>query len=297
MKFSAGPAEGQLSFSPVVSPSVSVIITCYNYARFLGEAIESVLHQTYQPLEIIVVNDGSTDDTIGVCRQYPVTLVNQAHQGVAIARNRGVYLAKGDYGLFLDADDRLHPFFIQRTVNVLSETPGLALVYTHARLFGSQEGIVISREYDPFALMKGNYIFVTALFKRDVFELCGGFDPALPFLEDWDLWLAFAEKGYRGQLWPEPLFEWRRHDSSSRGSVRRSLARSKVIWQIQRKHWRLYHSWRLPAVLLSRQKDKLFRLGVEVLLKPVRYYDRTVYERWRLQALLRTTSTLIIIGQ
>src|SRR6185436_125554 len=114
---------------------VSVIIPCYNQGRFLGEAIESVLNQTYRNCEIIVVDDGSMDDTARVAARYPsVNLVRQSNRGFSAARNAGFEQSLGDLLVFLDADDRLLPNAIEDGVECLEHNPQCAFVYGRYRL-------------------------------------------------------------------------------------------------------------------------------------------------------------------
>src|SRR3712207_1908731 len=113
----------------VVPPLVSVVIPCYNQAHFLGEAIESVLAQSYPNVEIIVVDDGSTDATSEVARSYPkVRLVRQENQGLSGARNAGLARSEGEYVVFLDADDRLLPEALETGVEYLEARPECAFV-------------------------------------------------------------------------------------------------------------------------------------------------------------------------
>jgi len=220
-----------------MKPLVSIIIPCYNYAQYLGEAIESALAQTYHPIEIIVVNDGSTDNTIGVASRYPVTLFTQENQGAANTFNKGIDLAHGKYLVILSADDKLHPSFIEKTLSVLERDNNIAFVYTHVFLFGARNGILLSRDYDLEMLKMTNYITGTALTRKEAFQIGGNFDPALGY-EDYDLWLSFAEKKLYGKLVPAPLLYYRQQISS-----RNTMSLSKYFhnsWKIWRKHTKLY---------------------------------------------------------
>jgi len=116
-------------------PLVSIIITSYNYGRYLSEAIESVLKQTYQNIEIIVVDDGSTDNTKNIAKRYPVRYFYQANQGVATARNNGIKRSDGEFFLCLDADDKLLPDYIRKTVKVMMETPNIGFVLTGSKIW------------------------------------------------------------------------------------------------------------------------------------------------------------------
>lgn len=246
------------------NPLVCLGIPCYNYARFLGEAIESALSQTYKPIEITVINDGSTDNTIEVASRYPVKLVNQSNQGVANVMNRFMReVFTSEYCVMLSADDKLDPYYVEKTMKVLMEHPNISFVYTNARLFGAEERIQLHPEYNLPLLKKGNYIHGSALMRKSHFMQTGGFDPTLPFLEDWDLWLSFAEKGFYGKLLPEPLLYWRRHSTDSRNIVSSKIS-YKTPWKIIKKHRKLY----APLELFKEQLlAKLYSFGTDIGLR------------------------------
>src|SRR5580658_5195808 len=118
---------GATNLPSELEPLVSVVIPCYNSARYLGETIESVLAQTYARVEVIVVDDGSTDATPKIAQSYPVQYVYQANRGISAARNTGVIHSRGKYVQFLDHDDRLLPTAIEVGVKFLEERPECAM--------------------------------------------------------------------------------------------------------------------------------------------------------------------------
>lgn len=198
-------------------PLVSIVVVNHNYGRYLGEAIESALAQTYEPLEVLVVDDGSTDDSVAVAEGYPVELIQQDNAGVSCARNRGARAADGELLVFLDADDVLEPEYVARCWEVLSAAPSsVAYVYTTMRLFGTEHGIFESRAFSrSFLLRHGNFIHASALMRRAVFDRAGGFDPSWALgYEDYELYVRMLHLGYTGVLLDEPLLRYRRHDQS-----------------------------------------------------------------------------------
>src|SRR5688500_1326709 len=123
--------DGRRKEPPAVIPArVSVIIPCYTHGLYLGDAIESVLRQSWSNLEVIVVDDGSEDDTAAVAARYSgVRYIRQRNQGLAAARNAGAAASSGDFLIFLDADDRLAPGAIEAGMRCFTENPGSGLVY------------------------------------------------------------------------------------------------------------------------------------------------------------------------
>jgi glycosyltransferase involved in cell wall biosynthesis len=180
---------------------VSVIIPCYNQANFLGEAIESALSQTYRHFEVIVVDDGSPDNTTEVASGYPgVRCIRQENQGQGAARNTGLHESKGSYLIFLDADDRLLPNALQIGLNCLDAHPECAFVYGHIKIINSdgspqptQEQYCIEKGHFQ-TFLRYNFIWTpaTVMFRRDVFESIMGFEPSLSPAEDWDLYLRIT---------------------------------------------------------------------------------------------------------
>jgi glycosyltransferase involved in cell wall biosynthesis len=249
------------------NPLVCLGIPCYNYAHFLGEAIESALNQTYKNIEITVINDGSTDNTIEVARQYPVKLVNQNNQGITNVMNRFMReVFTSEYCVMLSADDKFDLTYVEKTMKVLMGTPEISFVYTNVRLFGAEERIVLYPEYNLALLKKENYIHGSVLMRKSHFMQTEGFDPTLAFLEDWDLWLSFAEKGFYGKLLPEPLLCWRRHSTGSRNVVSSKIA-YKTRWQIITKHRNLYTLLELFREGLLQITARLYSFGINIGLR------------------------------
>lgn len=193
--------------------TVSVIIASYNYERFLREAIESALAQTYSDVEVLVVDDGSTDDSVAVAKSYGVRVIEKANEGVAATRNRGAREARGDRIVFLDADDVLLPTFVSRCTDALSAT-GAAYAYTEVEKFGLQTGLLHTRPFDGRALFDGNFVPVTVVVRKSVFEEVGGFDRSWPAHEDHELWARMFVRGYSGTYVREPLLRYRFHGAS-----------------------------------------------------------------------------------
>lgn len=199
-----------------VRPLASVIIPCFNAGRFVVDAIESALAQTYRPLEVIVVDDGSSDDSLRRIRSYSgrVRVFSQEHRGAAAARNAGLHAARGRIIQFLDADDLLDRDKIARQVPLLEQEE--AVVFCDYRIDarpGAKARVPQRRPYqggDPLIYMLDSHIaMMTALYPRIWLERVGGFDEGLPCALEYDLNLRIAAYGARFVRLPETLAVWR----------------------------------------------------------------------------------------
>jgi glycosyltransferase involved in cell wall biosynthesis len=244
-------------------PNVSVVIPAYNAAAFIADTVRSVLDQTYQDLEVIVVDDGSTDRTVECLQAFGnrIRVHQQANGGVARARHAGVQLASGAWIAFLDADDLWLPRKIERQ---LADAPG-AMSYTDRYNFGArgdvpetQGELIRMRGGDLFVplMREGNFITLTSvLLRRELFETMGGFYTGLNGTEDWDLWIRIAERHSISYV-DEPLVRYRYHAAGiSRNYLRMSRERQQVIarafelergrtlgWRLKRQIWA--ETWR-----------------------------------------------------
>lgn len=180
--------------------TVSVIIPAWNAAGTLARALDSVAAQTRRPDEVIVVDDGSSDDTVAVAARHPagVRVVSQPNAGPAQARNRGAAQAAGTLLAFLDADDVWHPDKLAAQLAVFAAHPAVALCATPFRYFPTEAAPVfdppgsgdVTLVRDFRDLLRGYYLGTpTVVLRREVFLACGGFDTSLRFGEDVDLWL------------------------------------------------------------------------------------------------------------
>jgi glycosyltransferase involved in cell wall biosynthesis len=188
-----------LSLSPV-----SAIIPAYNAAAFIGEALLSVLRQTVTPLEILVVDDGSVDETARIVRSFgpTVTYVYQEHNGASAARNHGLRLIQGERVTFLDADDCWTEDKLALQMAILDCDPEADLVIGHSQL--------LNAETPPWLFLN----LGSALFRRNVFKVVGEFDPALPYSDDLDWFLRAREVGLKFIVHREVVLHHRRHTTN-----------------------------------------------------------------------------------
>jgi GT2 family glycosyltransferase len=207
-------------------PRVSVIIPAYNVEDYVLEAVDSALAQTYGDLEVVVVDDGSTDGTHRLLERYgeSIKLVTQPNQGLPGARNSGIRAATGDVIGLLDGDDGWFPERVERCVEVLNERPDVGFVTTDATLVDAR-GADLGERYCaqvPFpvaqlaaAMVRQNVVFGAPLVRRSVFDAAGPFDETLTRgAEDYDMWLRFVADDVRMVTIPEPLAYYRIRGSS-----------------------------------------------------------------------------------
>jgi glycosyltransferase involved in cell wall biosynthesis len=220
---------------------ISVIIPSYNHAGFLPESIDSVLAQTYPHYEIIVIDDGSSDNTAEVVRRYAgVRYVKQRNQGLAAARNRGVHESKGACLVFLDADDHLLPHHLRTCLDAFRAHPDIGWVCGDHRLFGEPDGTQPFHRCAPSPDYYASFLRIgfitniaTVMFRKEIVLDVGGFSDDLRMWEDRDLYLRLARR------WPlhchhDVISEYRR---SAGQMSKRSDVMLKTGMDVLRRQW------------------------------------------------------------
>ena len=184
-------------------PEISIIIPIYNAQKTLEKCLESIFNQTFKNYEIIAVDDGSTDNSLKILKNYQrqLTIVRQKNQGAAGARNTGAKLARGKFIIFCDADIIMKPEMLGIMFQTLKKNPKISYVYSSFKF-----GLKTFRLW-PFNAKKLKdmpYIHTTSLTRKEHFP---GFDKKLKRLQDWDLWLTMLDRGYKGKWINKILFE------------------------------------------------------------------------------------------
>lgn len=227
-------------------PRVSVVIPCYNYGKYIKDCVLSVLAQSFIAWEIIIVNDGSTDNTheivLGLLSQFPrhaISYINQEQHGIVQPRNRGVGMARGQYILPLDADDMIAPDFLEKTVRHLDDHPEHGYVSTKALFFGSVNKIWPREKFHPFNLYVTNQQTNTTLYRKQMWEDIGGYDERMIHgYMDWEFWINATKNGWIGYQIDEPLFFYRRKNDSVVMKAKKSDIDIKI--QIMNLHPEIY---------------------------------------------------------
>ena len=239
---------------------VSIVVPTFNAARFLRTTLDSLLAQTHRALEVIVVDDQSTDETCAIVASYGnrIRLVRQANAGVCSARNRGAAEAHGRFVCFCDHDDYWYPEKVAQQIAAFARDPDLGVVYSRFirwdedrdghfpaptdverpqhgdRLDAEESGWIYHR-----LLLDCWVLTSSAMIRADVLRECGVFDEALPYGEDWDLWLRISRR-YRFARLDTPLVLYRQHRVQGSRVIRDIDYRTRILEQA-------VHRWGLAS--------------------------------------------------
>ncbi|MGH9386300.1 MAG: glycosyltransferase family 2 protein [Vicinamibacterales bacterium] len=236
-----------------MSPKVSVVIPCYNLGQYLEEAVESVVSQTFQDFEIVIVDDGSTEPaTREMLARYdrPRTrVVRSENRGLPAARNLGIQHSSGPYVCCLDADDKLERTNLEKAVRILDEQPSITFVSHWLKTFGIEEVDWTPTECDLRSMLGRNQVNGAALVRRDAIVAVGGFDESMAHgCEDWNLWLTLLERGFAGTIIPEILFFYRRRPDSMSRLMMNGDTHNQLLRGLAEKHEEAYRRHLLDLV-------------------------------------------------
>lgn len=204
-------------------PRISVVIPCYNHGEFLPDTVASVTSLNRDDAELIVVDDGSTDELtrkeMDALQSQGIHVIRQQNKGLAAARNAGIAASRGKYILPLDADNRIRPGYVEHGIRILDANPKIGVVYGDAQCIshnGARDRYRRAGRWQVGAFSKPkllykNYIDACAVYRRAIWEQNGGYDGTMPVqgLEDWDFWLGAVEHGWQFAYVPEILFDYR----------------------------------------------------------------------------------------
>jgi hypothetical protein len=254
--WSGAPPDGRRLTVAEGPVDLSIVIPCHDDGEFLIEAVASAERSAPEQAELLIVNDGSTEartlEVLAVLRQAGYTVIDQTNAGLAAARNRGFAAARGRYVLPLDADNRLRPGFVEEAVRFLDAQADVGVVYGDRAEFGVRSGVVQVPDFDLDLLLTGNYIDACAVVRKEVWTQCGGYDVEAWAWEDWELWMAAAERGWRFLHLPQVTLDYRVRPHSLGTPALRPEKGRPLQEHIVRRHAALYLE-RLPNVLLHVQ--------------------------------------------
>ena len=274
-----------------INPLISVIIPCFNQGNFIHNAIESALQQTYANIEILIVDDGSTDKStlieLDSIKHPKITVLRKENGHLASARNYGIKQAKGKFIVTLDADDKLYPDFIEKTFQIIVPDDKVAAVSSWAQHFGIKKNIkkLYGGGINQFLLE--NSCTSCALIKKHIWEDVGGYDENMKSgYEDWEFWISVTKRGYRIHVIPETLFYYRIRKGSMISETLNK--RPAIVRYIVDKHKETYIQF-LPEIMYEKEVEMLniisryqnsssYRLG-RFLLSPLIFFKKKLSKR------------------
>jgi glycosyltransferase involved in cell wall biosynthesis len=228
------------------NPKVSVVIPCYNDENYILEAVQSVLDQTFQDFEIIIVDDGSNEATKKVLaniRSEKIRLITQKNQGLSAARNNGIKVAKALYILVLDGDDTVDAFFLEKAVAILEENQAIGAVSSYCNLFIKNHQVV--HKHLPKGGGIADFLFDNnsvsfALFRKKCWEEIGGYDEQMKHgFEDWEFWISMTKRDWNIHIIPEFLFNYRQKKKSMSKDSKMNFRETNLNY-IYKKHQKVY---------------------------------------------------------
>lgn len=269
------------------TPFVSVVVPCYKQGKFLRDSVGSILSQTYPHWEVIIVDDGSPDDTSQIAQAIinenpskKIRLLRKANGGLSDARNTGIAASEGGWVLPLDADDRFEPEFLEKAFNLIESVPTCNLVFSNLQQFGAKTDTWIPSEYTLIKLSTEMTFPYSSMYKKELWVRTGGYERGLPWAgEDRCFWIACSKLGIRSLRIHDFLFLYRIHEG---GSMYTKLVEhwEEVEGMIRTMHPEIYNSFELISMheVISEMKQDTFDQLTE---KIKRFPDLAFPHLWR----------------
>lgn len=222
---------------------VSVIMPVYNVEKYLAETLRSVLKTTYPALEVLLMNDGSTDGSLAVANEFArqdsrIRVFSQPNAGASAARNYLVSVARGEYILPIDSDDLVEPTFVGRAAEVLMKHPEVKVVAPRMDQFGMKTGEIHFPPFSLHLLARKNFIAICAMYRKSDWERVGGYCTEIPTREDWEFWLSILEDGGDVVRLPNIEYHYRQYAQSKRHRQHHRMR--EVVDLVNRRHPELY---------------------------------------------------------
>ncbi len=230
------------------TPIISVIVPCYNQSLYIKDCLLSVKKQSYENWECVIVDDGSTDESVAIIEDFiknepRFNLIMQQNMGVCIARNNAINKSKGKYILPLDGDDVIGETYLEKGVNCFENNTELSAVYCKAKLFGNRNENWEFPDYSFKLLLQQNILFSSTIFKKSDYNKIQGFDPKMKKgLEDWEFWISLLNSESKVYRLNDVLFFYRIIDNSRNSSYTEN-EETEIRRYIYDKHKVLYDSF------------------------------------------------------
>jgi glycosyltransferase involved in cell wall biosynthesis len=279
-------------------PRVTIIIPCFNAELYLAEALSSAVGQTYGNIEIVLVDDGSTDRSLEIARDFPqVRVVSQPNAGSSAARNAGLEVSEGEFALFLDADDRLAADAVQSHLDGFSERPGASMVYGGVRIIDRFGNVLEQLPWEVKSIPWRDLLCVLApvptqsMFRRDRLMAAGRFDPNVGLAQDFELLTRIARTSdlyCHGRL----VADYRRHPAQATLRVAESLlsmlsiidnflltvpdkAEAAALRKAAHAHWISFYGQYLPYEIVRRLRAREWARAAKAMGAFIRFLPRT----------------------
>jgi glycosyltransferase involved in cell wall biosynthesis len=266
-------------------PKISIITPCFNHGRYIYEMLESVFVQTFKDYEVIIVNDGSTDDTREILENIAhekVNIIHTENRGPASARNLAIENSRAPIIMNLDADDKISPSLLEKAYHIMTTCVNTGIVYSEVERFGTLTGKFDVGEYSIEKMLYDNRIVCNAFFRKADWEKAGGFSSELIYgLEDWDFWLSVIELGREVVKIPETLVYYRAYNNPAKsrsGRIKKDRVKiQESLVNIFHRHERLYAScpkaWQYFAKIEKKLKTESF------LIRRIKNYYFSYFRR------------------
>ena len=274
---------------------ISVIIPCHNYGNYLHESVGSIIGQIYKKVEIIIVNSGSTDNTIEIAKDLEYRYKNiklyntEDYGGPAMPRNIGIQNSNGQYIMCLDPDDKISDNYISESVKILELNKQYSICYSNLKHFGQVDSYLQNKEYDNQLILRINYIPVASVFSKKCWEDVGGYRTNVTGYEDWDLWINCYSKGHFHRYSSKSIFYYRKHNEAMLASCNKKdrihkaniiLNNSKIFTAIQVK-------WARNVIDKTKHKKEHYDPGLGLIpnTEELIIYNKKVLEQEESQCL------------
>jgi GT2 family glycosyltransferase/glycosyltransferase involved in cell wall biosynthesis len=261
--YTSAPTSGSGGCPAHSGESVSVVIPLYNQGKFLPAALDSIRRSGIADLDIVVVDDGSTDPGTSavLAATAGITSIRQPHRGLSAARNAGIHSARGALVLVLDADDMIHPGFLPAAVDALRRRDDLAFASGYVRYFGLLDLVYVpAGPAGNLNLVLHTHLKSAVLYRREALERVGGYDENLPAFEDWEIQIRLTRAGYDSDVLPLVGQLYRRHADSMSFSMSNGM-RSELIQYLVRKH--AHSLTKVELITLLQTLVDLWKTGYE----------------------------------
>ena len=257
-----------------MQPRISIIVPCYNGSKYIRETLDCLQKQTIVDWECVVVNDGSTDNSLEILKEYAAKdsrykYIDKENGGPSIARNIAIAASSGKYILPLDADDLIAPSYAEKAIEYLEMHPETKMVYCICGYIGERTGIWDAEDYDYDNLLFKNMLFNAGIFRKSDFDNTIGYNPNMRGgNEDWDFWLTLLNKDDKVYKIPEVLFYYRQHgiSRSTEASEKNFFLKQTMV----ENHLEIYKPW-LGQMIVWRNESINYRKELDEFLNSKKY--------------------------